>query len=368
MELHSDIIELPENAPLSLEIGDLGFMVGEGISTPNQTVSKFHNMLEELDYNNLNKKQLKSIIRKLRTYGFKIPLSANKHELFYGIQAINEMNKTQVLRFRPMLDKRKRKVSTFPMLDIQKLAYWGEMGILSDVLGQKSNVLSNGQIQDMSTNNIDSRVWIDSIYSDSSQCITVKKPRKAKRGMVSSVTRNICNRNTKFIKGIDKKPSCINPKTKDASFAPLGQNRCPNCGGLASKPTWRFGGSSVNAKFTPCLVMKPNGLFIKEGKHQETEEGGRFPKVCMIHKQKIGGRHALKINGRTQQISGSFVKVLYPMNPDVDSYNDWVSVWVFVMSGDRQQKVNPFIPNAKMENLVNQVNQITRIQNNTGAV
>ena len=363
--------ELPVNAVNSLEISDLANMLDEGISTPDSTVIMFNRMIEDLDYEKLTEKKIRAICRKFRTYGFKIGISGNKSQLFNNLQTVNENEKVQILAFRPADDRRKRIVTTWPRLTLQKLSQWGDMGILSDVLGQKSQVNDNGSIQDMSTNNILSREWIDSIYSDSSQAKTWKKPRNVARGQVRSVNRNICNKNAKFIKGEEAKPRCINLKTKDASFAALGTNYCPNCNGLATKPTWRFGGSSVNAKFAPCLIMKPNGLMLTEAKIHEDIDGNRYPKIGMVHKQKIGGRHSVKIDGKTNFYSGSFVKTLYPMGTSVDGVSDWVSVWVFIMN-DNQSRVdnhNPFIANVRMENTMNQINQITRVQkNHTGAV
>tara|TARA_R110002049_G_scaffold196868_2_gene365961 strand:+ start:60 stop:1238 length:1179 start_codon:yes stop_codon:yes gene_type:complete len=390
--------ELPTNVTTSLEINDLGRMTDEGIYTPNQSMIKFVKTLENLDFEMLRKPQIMKIIRTLRKAGLNVSpkvtkgkKASTKADLFNMLEVLRETDqmkaKTQVLNFHPMSGNQSqitKDINRMPNLDIKKLSYWGSMGILSDTMGQvtwvnqhtekyvknKPDILSIS-MQDSSSSTIIKRVWIDSIYSDSNNVCKDnehgRRNRKVSRGMVGNVTRQICNKNKKFISGESKKPACITPKTRDASFAPLGSDRCSTCGGLANMNVKRFGGSSVNAKFARCLVMKSNGQMVLEGAHSMTEKGHRYPKVCSVHTQKIGGRHSVKIDGYTSWYSGSFVKVLYPVNSHLGN-SDWVSVWVFIMNnnGIRTPNHNPFKQDVVIENLVNKINQISSI--NTGAV
>lgn len=394
MEYNANPYELPENALKSFEINDLRYMTEEGISHNNASTVKLLKVLEDIDHDNITKSQVQKVCRSLRKVGLNVKSTGKRDDLLSQLdKAIEEVSKvdfsTSILTFKTtygnlyLNDNPSKKIQKgqvksskiglemFRNLDKQQFELWASLGVLGTNLGDKMIVGLNGELQNVGKSMIKSSEWIDSIYSDSSQAKTWKKPRNVKRGIVSSVNRNICNKNTKFIKGIDKKPSCINATTKDASFAPLGHNRCPNCGGLASKPTWRFGGSRVNAKFAPCIVVRPNGTVMMEpAKNACPISNLRYPKIVNIHTQKIGGRHSMKIDKKTSFYSGSFSKVLYPINPDVDGHNDWVGVWVFHMNTKQERKpnYNPLVNNIQTDNVVNEISYALNVNNHVGAV
>ena len=407
MEINANPYELPENALKSFEINDLRYMTDEGISSNNASTLKLLRVLDDIDYRNITKTQITKIARSLRKLGLNIKTTGKKEDLLNQIdkglftkEAEKIDSRSTILNFKGTYGKlitqgqRKGEIKAksvseimFRNLDKKQFELWASLGVLGDNLGDKMIIgnyreqnekgepmgysSTEGRLQNVGKSMIKSCEWIDSIYSDSSQAKTWKKPRNVKRGIVSSVNRNICNKNTKFIKGIDAKPSCINPKTKDASFAPLGHDRCPTCKGLASKPTWRFGGSRVNAKFAPCIVVRPNGTVMMEpSKNRCAISGLRYPKIINIHTQKIGGRHSMKIDKKTSFYSGSFSKVLYPLNPDVDGVNDWVGVWVFHMNTKQERKpnYNPLVHDIEIENVVIEINHNINGRNHVGAV
>ena len=53
------------------------------------------------------------------------------------------------------------------------------------------------------------------------------------------------------------------------------------------------------------------------------------PEPRPVHTQKVGGRHAMKVNGRTEWASGSFVRVLVP----TVSFGDLLC-WAFFCNHD----------------------------------
>ena len=193
------------------------------------------------------------------------------------------------------------------------------------------------------------REWIQTVNSGTPHGIRRhSKPVRdisthAVRGRVRTALRFACDKNrAHYIK--TGKVRC-STRFGVPSFAPAdgvgretaNSGTCPTCGGPATVDVYRAGASTVNGTFVHAFVCKPNGSFVMN------PDDHTQPKICQVHRQKIGGRHPMKINGHTVFTPGSFVRCLYPVEARLwDACGgENVPVWVFVMSGERVPDYDP---------------------------
>ena len=228
----------------------------------------------------------------------------------------------------------------------------------------------------------DRRQWVETQY-DATLDSEGPTTHGVKRGVMQTGDRFTCNRNARFYAGESKSPACVT-STGIPSCVP-GQGRkmesgqiapgyCPTCGRLATTPILRHGISTLNGRFVHAVIVMPSGRVPtrvhRYPRHESVDalrrpimakqcrrQGGRIwarvpagygtagsdgfdyeeievgewigPALRPVHTQKVGGRYAAKIGGRTVWLSGSFVRVVYPSA----SFGDLL-VWAFFCNHD----------------------------------
>lgn len=242
-------------------------------------------------------------------------------------------------------------------------------------------------------------------------------PHHLARGVMQSGDRFGCRKNKDFYAGLLREapcrtmtgiPSCVPGDGLERGRAgSIEPGVCRQCGGPSDLLIQRHGVSSLNATFRHALIIKPDGTIPvaiyrvpKSGhgdatrpvrlaasdvnKHgpstataQVPSPGGQSwdyetvpvvqwigPEIRSVHLQKVGGRHAIKENGRTVWYSGSFARCMFP----TVSFGD-ILVWCFICNRDkvRRPDFNPAqMPPAAQAVIANAVKTAPSVKGSAG--
>jgi len=326
-------------------------------------------------------KSLKVLVRTLRRMGFSATvLTGRKADIADSIRRVC-MGHLVTLRLTE---------GAHPPLMDHLVRMWGHYGVLGPVPGARVIVTAadgsrrlvwdEGAIlqSGLTPTALDEREWVNTGYD-----ATLEATRGARhtvgRGVMVVGERYTCDLNRDFRDGEAKTPgcatatgipSCAPGQGSDGHCPDIRPGVCPTCGGPATVPTLRHGISTLNGTFAHAIIIRPDGsiptkvhrfplsgnvdalrhpIMAKDCRRDgpstvwarvaygprawdyEDMAVGEWigPALRPVHIQKVGGRHAMKVNGRTQWVSGSFVRIIYPS----ESFGDLL-VWAFVCNSD----------------------------------
>lgn len=356
--------------------------LGENISNLGLLLLSLYGMVDAV-IGTFTVPQLKTLVRTLRRMGFKAStvLTGRKAEIAESIRETAVGHQVTLKLAGPDL----------PDELVSEFAHYGVLGpnpgdraIITNEDGGRRLVYDEAMlIQDgISPDASDLRQWVETAY-DATLDSEGAETHGVKRGVMQTGNRFACNRNARFYAGESKTPACVT-RTGIPSFV-RGQGRslessdinpgyCPTCGRLATTPILRHGVSTLNGRFVHAVIVMPSGRVPtrvhRYPRHESVDalrhpikakqcrrQGGRIwarvpagygtaggdgfdyeeievgewigPALRPVHTQKVGGRYAAKIGGRTVWLSGSFVRVVYPSA----SFGDLL-VWAFFCNHD----------------------------------
>ncbi len=355
--------------------------LGENISNLGLLLLSLYGMVDAV-IGTFTVPQLKTLVRTLRRMGFKSStvLTGRKSEIAESIRETAVGHQVTLKLAGPDL----------PDELVSEFAHYGVLGpspgdraIITNDDGGRRLVYDEAMlIQDgVSPDASDRRQWVETAY-DASLDSEGPTSHGVKRGVMENSDRFTCNRNARFYAGDAKSPACVTRtgipsclpgegrSTESGQIAP---GYCPTCGRLATTPVLRRA-STLNGKFVHAIIVMPSGRVPtrvhRYPRHESVDalrhpimakqcrrQGGRIwarvpagygtagsdgfdyeeievgewigPALRPVHTQKVGGRYAAKIGGRTVWLSGSFVRVVYPSV----SFGDLL-VWAFFCNHD----------------------------------
>lgn len=332
--------------------------------------------------------QLKTLVRTLRRMGFKSTvLTGRKAQIAESIREAATGHLVTLRLGGPAL----------PDEMVREWAHAGAFGpvpgaraIVTNTDGGRRLVFDEAMlIQDgLSPSAVEARMWVNTQY-DASLDPDHGTTHRVARGVMQTGDRFTCNRNEAWLDGLTRTPDCITPggvpscvpgTGRDASTAgaQIVGGVCPVCSGRADTPILRHGVSEINGRFVHAVIIRPNGSIataVRRFPRHESVDALRSPiraKNCRsrngrvyarvqvgegeagvdgwdyaeievrewigadlrpVHMQKVGGRHAMKVNGRTCWVSGSMVRCVV----GTESFGDLLA-WVFFCNHDADDR------------------------------
>ena len=364
--------------------------LGDGIGNLSVLILTLYGMVDAV-IGTFTVPALKVLVRTLRRMGFSATvLTGRKSEIAASVReaATGHMVTLALNGSPPLPDEMVREYAHFGALGPRP----GARAIITNDHGGRRLVFDDEMlIQDgVSPDASDRRQWVNTCY-DAMLDPDHGSSHRVKRGVMQTADRFGCDLNRAFLDGDEKVPACTTPGgvpgfvagqglDAGAASAQIRGGICPVCNGPATVPAIRHGVSTLNGRFVHAVIVRPDGTVatgVRRYPRQESVDGLRHPvraKDCQtrhgtlwtrclaeegepgvdgfgyveveveqwigpvlapVHTQKGGGRYAMKVNGRTVWVSGSFVRIVLQSR----SFGELL-VWAFFCNhdaGDRRR-------------------------------